>query len=250
LGNAIKNGIPVAIIGETNAGKSTLLNLLLNEEKAIVSEIHGTTRDVIEDTVNIQGIIFRLIDTAGIRETNDAIETMGIERTFKKIEQASIVLWMIDLTTPIEQIEQMAQSLAPSLADKKVIMLFNKSDLVSPDEIQSKLRVFPNLKAERLPISAKKNINFDQLQQLLVDAANFPEIGEQDVIVTNLRHYEALKNAQAAIHRVIDGLNSEITGDFLSQDIRECMFYLGEITGQITTDEILGSIFSKFCIGK
>ena len=250
LGNVIKNGIPVAIIGETNAGKSTLLNLLLNEEKAIVSEIHGTTRDVIEDTVNIQGIVFRLIDTAGIRETNDAIETMGIERTFKKIEQASIVLWMIDLTTPIEQIERMAQSLAPSLADKKVIMLFNKSDLVSSDEIQSKLGVLPNLKAERLSISAKKNINFDQLQKLLVDAANLPEIGEQDVIVTNLRHYEALKNAQAAIHRVIDGLNSGITGDFLSQDIRECMFYLGEITGQITTDEILGSIFSKFCIGK
>jgi tRNA modification GTPase len=250
LGNAIKNGIPVAIIGETNAGKSTLLNLLLNEEKAIVSEIHGTTRDVIEDTVNIQGIVFRLIDTAGIRETSDAIETMGIERTFKKIKQASIVLWLIDLTTPIEQIERLAQSLARSLADKQVIMLFNKSDLLSPEEIQSKLRVFPNLKAERLPISAKKNINFDRLQQLLVDAANFPEIGEQDVIVTNLRHYEALKNAQAAIHRVIDGLNSGITGDFLSQDIRECMFYLGEITGQITTDEILGSIFSKFCIGK
>jgi len=250
LGNAIKNGIPVAIIGETNAGKSTLLNLLLNEEKAIVSEIHGTTRDVIEDTVNIQGIVFRLIDTAGIRETNDAIETMGIERTFKKIEQASIVLWMIDLTTPIDQIEHLAQSLTASLANKKVIMLFNKSDLLSPDEIQSKLNVFPNLKAERLPISAKKNINFDQLQKLLVDAANFPEIGEQDVIITNLRHYEALKNAQAAIHRVIDGLNSGITGDFLSQDIRECMFYLGEITGQITTDEILGSIFSKFCIGK
>lgn len=250
LGNAIKNGIPVAIIGETNAGKSTLLNLLLNEEKAIVSEIHGTTRDVIEDTVNIQGIVFRLIDTAGIRETNDAIETMGIERTFKKIKQASIVLWMIDLTTPIEQIEHLAQSLAPSLADKQVIMLFNKSDLLSPEEIQSKLRIFPNLKAERLPISAKKNINFDRLQQLLVDAANFPEIGEHDVIVTNLRHYEALKNAQTAIHRVIDGLNLGITGDFLSQDIRECMFYLGEITGQITTDEILGSIFSKFCIGK
>ena len=250
LGNAIKNGIPVAIIGETNAGKSTLLNLLLNEEKAIVSEIHGTTRDVIEDTVNIQGIVFRLIDTAGIRETNDAIETMGIERTFKKIEQASIVLWMIDLTTPIEEIEHLAQSLAPSLADKQLIMLFNKSDLLSPEEIQSKLRIFPNLKAERLPISAKKNINFDRLQQLLVDAANFPEIGEHDVIVTNLRHYEALKNAQTAIHRVIDGLNLGITGDFLSQDIRECMFYLGEITGQITTDEILGSIFSKFCIGK
>lgn len=250
LGNAIKNGIPVAIIGETNAGKSTLLNLLLNEEKAIVSEIHGTTRDVIEDTVNIQGIVFRLIDTAGIRETNDAIETMGIERTFKKIKQASIVLWMIDLTTPIEQIEHLAQSLAPSLADKQLIMLFNKSDLLSPEEIQSKLRIFPNLKAERLPISAKKNINFDRLQQLLVDAANFPEIGEHDVIVTNLRHYEALKNAQTAIHRVIDGLNLGITGDFLSQDIRECMFYLGEITGQITTDEILGSIFSKFCIGK
>ena len=250
LGNAIKNGIPVAIIGETNAGKSTLLNLLLNEEKAIVSDIHGTTRDVIEDTVNINGVTFRFIDTAGIRHTTDTIETLGIERTYQKIAQASIVLWMIDLTTPTEEINTLAQSIIPKLVDKHVLLLLNKSDLLSESEREEKQHLLPELKAERLFISAKKRQNTDQLQQLLLKAADIPQIGEHDVVVTNLRHYEALMNALEAVCRVKEGLDTGITSDFISQDIRECMFYLGEITGQISTDEILGNIFSKFCIGK
>ncbi|SFU27244.1 tRNA modification GTPase trmE [Porphyromonadaceae bacterium KHP3R9] len=250
LGNAIKNGIPVAIIGETNAGKSTLLNLLLNEEKAIVSDIHGTTRDVIEDTVNINGVTFRFIDTAGIRHTTDTIETLGIERTYQKIAQASIVLWMIDLTTPTEEINTLAQSIIPKLVDKHVLLLLNKSDLLSESEREEKQHLLPELKAERLFISAKKRQNTDQLQQLLLKAADIPQIGEHDVVVTNLRHYEALMNALEAVRRVKEGLDTGITSDFISQDIRECMFHLGEITGQISTDEILGNIFSKFCIGK
>lgn len=250
LGNAIKNGIPVAIIGETNAGKSTLLNLLLNEEKAIVSDIHGTTRDVIEDTVNINGVTFRFIDTAGIRQTTDIIETMGIERTFNKIEQADIVLWMIDLTTSVEDIERLAQEVKPKLAGKHVILLFNKADVMPESEIIARRSLLPDLDAERLFISAKNQLNTDVLLQLLLKAAQIPQIGENDLIVTNLRHYEALTKALTAIRRVKEGLDIGITSDFLSQDIRECMFYLGEITGQISTDEILGNIFSKFCIGK
>ena len=250
LGNAIKSGIPVAIIGETNVGKSTLLNLLLQEEKAIVSDIHGTTRDVIEDTVNISGVSFRFIDTAGIRHTTDTIETMGIERTFQKIGQASIVLWMIDLTTPVEKIESLAESIVPKLADKHVLLLFNKADLLPDAERVEKEHILPELKAERLFISAKKQQNTDVLQQLLLKAAAIPQIGEHDVIVTNLRHYEALVKALEAVRRVKEGLEIGISSDFISQDIRECMLYLGEITGQISTDEILGNIFSKFCIGK
>ena len=250
LGNAIKSGIPVAIIGETNVGKSTLLNLLLNEDKAIVSDIHGTTRDVIEDIVNISGVTFRFIDTAGIRQTSDVVETMGIERTFQKIEQASIVLWMIDMTTPFDKIDLLAQSIIPKLKDKQVIILFNKADLQPEDQHNKFESLFPDLDAEKLFISAKQHQNTDQLQELLIKKAGIPSIGEDDVIVTNLRHYEALKNALEAIHRVKEGLDIDITHDFLAQDIRECMFYLGEITGQISTDEILGNIFSKFCIGK
>jgi tRNA modification GTPase len=250
LGNAIKSGIPVAIIGETNAGKSTLLNLLLQEEKAIVSDIHGTTRDVIEDTMSIGGVTFRFIDTAGIRHTTDAIETMGIERTFRKIEQASIVLWVIDLTTSREKIEALAASIVPKVVGKKVILLFNKSDLASDLVRQDMSGILPDLKGDRLFISAKIRRDTDHLQELLVQAAAIPSISEEDVIVTNLRHYESLTKALDAICRVKEGLEMGITHDFLSQDIRECMFYLGEITGQISTDEILGNIFSKFCIGK
>lgn len=250
MGNAIKSGIPVAIIGETNAGKSTLLNLLLNEDKAIVSDIHGTTRDVIEDIVNINGVTFRFIDTAGIRQTSDVIESMGIERTYQKIEQASIVIWMIDLTTSIEKIELLASLLTPKLIDKNLIILFNKADLLTVAQQEKFNSILPDLEATRLFISAKQHKNTNQLQELLVNTASIPSIGEDDVIVTNMRHYEALKKALEAILRVKEGLELDITHDFLAQDIRECMFYLGEITGQISTDEILGNIFSKFCIGK
>ena len=250
LGNVIKNGIPVTIIGETNAGKSTLLNFLLDEEKAIVSDIHGTTRDVIEDVINIQGISFRFIDTAGIRHTVDAIEMMGIERTYQKIEQASVVLWVIDLTTPDAKIIELAELITPKLNDKHTLLLFNKADLLSPDELKNKNELLKELAADRLFISAKKQENIESLQSLLVKAAHIPSIGEADVIVTNMRHYQALIKALEAIVRVREGLDISISHDFLAQDIRECMFHLGEISGHISTDEILGNIFSKFCIGK
>ncbi len=250
LGNVIKNGIPVAIIGETNAGKSTLLNLLLEEEKAIVSDIHGTTRDVIEDVINIEGISFRFIDTAGIRTTSDAIERMGIERTFQKIDQASILLWVIDLTTPNDKIKEMAQLLSPKLQEKHVLFLFNKVDLLSREELAKKKELLNYLEGDRLFISAKNEENIPTLQELLVKAAHIPSIGEADVIVTNVRHSQALTKAQRAIERVREGLDIGLSHDFLAQDIRECMFHLGEISGHISTDEILGTIFSKFCIGK
>jgi len=250
LGNVIKNGIPVAIIGETNAGKSTLLNMLLEEEKAIVSDIHGTTRDVIEDVVNIEGVSFRFIDTAGIRHTFDAIEMMGIERTYQKIDQASIIVWVIDLTTSNEKIKEMAQSLLPKLKNKHTIFLFNKVDLLSQEKLNKKHDLLRDLEGDRLFISAKNEENIHSLQKLLIKAAHIPSIGEADVIVTNMRHYQALTKALTAIVRVREGLDINLSHDFLAQDIRECMFHLGEISGHISTDEILGNIFSKFCIGK
>lgn len=250
VGNAIKNGIPVAIIGETNAGKSTLLNLLVGEERAIVSDIHGTTRDVIEDTINLSGVTFRFIDTAGIRETNDTIESLGIERTFQKLRQASIVLWVIDLNTPAEQIEELAKVIIPKAEDKKVILVFNKSDLLSSDELELKQQLLNNIPADRIYISAKQQENTEVLKQHLIQAAALPEVSQNDVIVTNIRHYEALTKAHEAILRVINGLEMNISGDFLSQDIRECMALLGRNYGQISNDEILGNIFGKFCIGK
>lgn len=251
LGNAVKMGIPVAIIGETNAGKSTLLNLLLHEEKAIVSDIHGTTRDVIEDTINIQGLNFRLIDTAGIRDTMDEIESMGIERTFKKIEQASIVLWIIDSASEDKHIEELSEKILSHITDQKIIIIFNKIDVIGCGVVMDRKRTILQDKIpDRIFISAKYNEGVSDLENKLVQVANIPQIGEQDVIVTNIRHFEALEKALVAIRRVEEGLDLQLSGDFLAQDIRECMHYLGEITGQISTDEILGNIFSKFCIGK
>ncbi|WP_455497059.1 tRNA uridine-5-carboxymethylaminomethyl(34) synthesis GTPase MnmE [Coprobacter sp.] len=253
VGNAIKNGIPTAIIGETNAGKSTLLNSLLHEDRALVSDIHGTTRDVIEDTTVLQGITFRFIDTAGIRDTQDKIESMGIELTFRKLEQAAIVLWMIDATELNENITRSAGRIIQYCKEKKLIVLLNKTDKLTRQECNEKKELVDSLVAfdhSVLCISAKNNFGIEELEQQLVAAAALPETGTNDVIVTNVRHYEALLRAQKAISRVLDGLHSDISGDFLAQDIRECMHYLGEITGQISTDEILGNIFSKFCIGK
>lgn len=249
VGNAIKNGIPVAIIGETNAGKSTLLNTLLNEEKAIVSDIHGTTRDVIEDTVNISGITFRFIDTAGIRETSDTIESIGIERTFQKLEQAEIVLWMIDATDTASQISQLSLQILPRCEGKQLILVFNKADLVeTPSDISSTLP-FPE-KIQSIAISAKKQTNIDALKQMLVSTANLPIVTQNDVIVTNLRHYEALTHALEAIQRVQQGLTDNLSGDFISQDIRECIFHLSDIAGEVTNDMVLKNIFENFCIGK
>lgn len=248
VGNAIKNGIPVAIIGETNAGKSTLLNALLNEEKAIVSDIHGTTRDVIEDTVNIGGITFRFIDTAGIRETNDTIESLGIERTFQKLDQAEIVLWMIDTTDASSQIAQLSEQILPRCEEKQLILVFNKADLVQ-DTSSIVTTDFPkNVKS--IFISAKRRTNIDELQQILIAAANLPTVTQNDIIVTNIRHYEALTHALEAIQRVQQGLANNLSGDFVSQDIRECIFHLSDIAGQVTNDMVLQNIFQHFCIGK
>jgi len=250
LGNAVKTGIPVAIIGETNAGKSTLLNLLLHDEKAIVSDIHGTTRDVIEDTINIEGITFRMIDTAGIRETTDEIENIGIERTFKKLEQASIVLWIIDSETSNDHVLKLAAKILPKTQDKELILVYNKVDAISAERKEEKEYLLIDKTPHQLFLSAKYNSGVDELEKLLVKVANIPEIGEQDVIITNIRHYQALEKALDSLDRVMDGLDSNISGDFLAQDIRECLHFLGEITGQIYTDEILGNIFKNFCIGK
>jgi len=250
VGNALKNGIPVALVGETNVGKSTLLNVLLNEDKAIVSDIHGTTRDSIEDLVNIKGITFRFIDTAGIRDTKDKIESMGIERTYQKIEQAAIILWIVDCTQLTEHMEWLTERIAKRSEGKKVILVFNKIDKIAEDEREVLDQLFEQFEGERIYISAKDRINTEGLQNALVIAAQLPEINPGDVVVNNIRHYEALQNALKAIRRVIDGINFGISGDFLSQDIRECMHFLGEITGEISNDEILGNIFGKFCIGK
>ncbi len=258
VGNAIKNGIPVAIIGETNAGKSTLLNLLVGEERAIVSDIHGTTRDVIEDTISLGGITFRFIDTAGIRETADTIESLGIERTFRQLEQATIVLWVIDLTSPADQLDALAAQIIPKAEGKHLVLVFNKCDLLTAEELAARQHHLPgtetggfaNPHTRRLYISAKQRLHTDALQSEILRAASLPEVSQGDIIVTNLRHYEALTHAHTAIFRVIDGLHARISGDFLSQDIRECLHYLGEITGHISTDEVLGNIFARFCIGK
>lgn len=248
VGNAIKNGVPVAIIGETNAGKSTLLNVLLNEDKAIVSDIHGTTRDIIEDTVNIGGITFRFIDTAGIRETSDTIESLGIERTFQKLDQAEIVLWMIDATNAQAQITQLAGQLLPRCERKQLILVYNKADLV--DNIQNSIPDnFPD-NVQSITLSAKKREHIEELQRMLITSAHLPTITQNDVIVTNVRHYEALNNALEAIHRVQEGLTNNISGDFISQDIRDCIFHLSDIAGEVTNDIVLQNIFQHFCIGK
>ena len=251
LGNVIKNGIPVAIVGNTNVGKSTLLNALLKEDRAIVSDIEGTTRDVIEDTINLQGITFRFIDTAGIRHTDDRVENMGIERTFSKIEQARVVLFLIDTTKDTEQFlpyyTQVKEHLGP---DARLLILLNKTDQIdSADIILSQITSLSS--GEKiLPIAAKTGYNINHLVDELVSTININALHSGDVIVSNARHYEALSHARLAIERVITGLDSHLSGEFVSQDIRECLHYLGEITGQITTDEVLGNIFKNFCIGK
>ena len=251
LGNVIKNGIPVAIVGNTNVGKSTLLNTLLKEDRAIVSDIEGTTRDVIEDTINLQGITFRFIDTAGIRHTDDQVENMGIERTFSKIEQARIVLFLIDATKNTEQFlpyyTQVKEHLGP---DTRLVILLNKTD--QTDSANMILSQITSLSSGEkiLPIAAKTGYNIHHLVDELVSTINLNALHSGDIIVSNARHYEALSHARLAIERVITGLDSHFSGEFVSQDIRECLHYLGEITGQITTDEVLGNIFKNFCIGK
>ena len=250
VGNAVKNGIPVAIVGETNAGKSTLLNLLLKDDKAIVSDIHGTTRDVVEDVAVLGGVTFRFIDTAGIRETSDTVERMGIERTFTKIEQASIVLWVVDATSSDALVEAMSKIILPKTRGKEVLALFNKSDLLVADDLNRKLALLNLPAGAAMAISAQTRQNIDVLEARLIDLSGINSLNSSDIVVTNTRHCEALTKAHAAILRVSEGLGNHLSGDFLSQDIREAIHYIGEITGAITTDEILGNIFAKFCIGK
>ena len=246
LGNAIKNGTPVAIIGETNAGKSTLLNTLLGEEKAIVSEIHGTTRDVIEDTVNLSGHLFRFIDTAGIRETTDKIESLGIVRSFKALDKAQIVILMDDLSCPSANFEHFLEQITPHLNHQHVIVAHNKCDLCSEETNRGSL---PNSWSQ-VYISAKEQTAIDQLRERLVEAAQLPDLQAGDIIISNTRHYEALTHALEAIQRVQTGLQAQLSGDFISQDLRECIFHLSDIIGEVTTDQVLGNIFSRFCVGK
>ena len=263
VGNAIKNGVPVAIIGETNVGKSTLLNALVGEERAIVSDIHGTTRDVIEDTVNLRGITFRFIDTAGIRQTTDVVESIGIERTYQKMQQASIVLWMIDAiqeTHPIPPCEGGGTNLLLSQvlprredlggSSKPLLLLFNKADRITPEEREALLQSYAHVDAPKLFISAKEHLGLDALESHLVEAAALPDLSQSDVIVTNARHYEALTHALDSIHRVQDGLQMQLSGDFVSQDLRECIHHLSDIVGEVSTDSVLQNIFKHFCIGK
>lgn len=252
LGNVIKNGVPVAIVGNTNVGKSTLLNALLREDRTIVSDIAGTTRDVIEDTVNLEGITFRFIDTAGIRHTDDAVESIGIERTFTKIGEARIVLLLTDLNRGVECFEEYYSQVKKHISpEAKLIIVLNKTDqvddLLTPQET---IRLFTSGEAI-IPISARTGANLDVLVRELTDTVNLNGSEESDVIVSNIRHYEALKHALSAIHRVSEGLQTQLSGEFVAQDIRECIHYLNEISGDgITSDKVLETIFSRFCIGK
>ena len=251
LGNVIKNGVPVAIVGNTNVGKSTLLNTLLKEDKAIVSDVAGTTRDTIEDTINLQGIAFRFIDTAGIRHTDDIVENIGIERTFAKIGEASVVLLLTDLSRGADCFEsyysQVKEKISP---EAELLIVLNKTD--KAQDILTTLETIKLLTSGEkiIAISAKTGANLEQLTDELVNTVNTHALHTGDVIVSNIRHYEALSHARDAVIRAIAGLDSGLSGEFISQDIRECLHYLGEITGEITTDEVLGNIFKNFCIGK
>lgn len=246
IGQALKQGIPVAIVGKTNVGKSTLLNRLLHEERAIVSDIHGTTRDTIEDTIDLQGVSFRFIDTAGIRQTADAIEKIGIERTYASIQKARIVIWVIDEQPTPEELQDMLES----TKDKSLIITQNKIDKEEKENLSFNLSAQTN-KYSIISISAKHNINIDKLEEAIFKAADIPTISESDVIVTNTRHHEALTRSSQALSRVLDGLKMGLSGDLLSEDLRDVLSILSEITGgEITTNEVLGNIFKHFCVGK
>ncbi len=240
LGNVIKNGIPVAILGAPNVGKSTLLNTLLNEDKAIVSDIAGTTRDAIEEELNIQGFKFRFIDTAGIRETTDTIENLGIKKSLEKAGIANIILFLIDADASLDNQLLELKKIKTSAGDK-LLLVINKIDL-NPE-------IKDNFK-DALFISAKKDEGIEILKERLLTFVNTEQLSNNETIVTNLRHYEELQLTLHEINSIINGLNSGLTGDFLAVNIRQSLFHLGSITGEVTTDTLLGNIFGKFCIGK
>lgn len=263
-GNVLKNGLPVAIVGSTNSGKSTLLNALLHDNRAIVSDVHGTTRDVIEDTFTLGGTLFRFIDTAGLRSTEDVVEQMGIARSRQKLEEAKIVLFVVDATQVASQMEALGTEILEAMNGRPLVVLFNKADLLEEKAMNdllaqplthwisgASLSSQQEPKIVKLSISAKEGLGLDTLTDTLVGLAQENTTSAGDIIVTNARHYAALTAALADIRRVRQGLSTHLSGDFVAQDLRECLFHLAEITGgAVTTDEVLGTIFKNFCVGK
>lgn len=242
-GNVLKNGVPVVIAGKPNVGKSTLLNALLNEERAIVSDIAGTTRDTIEDEININGITFRFIDTAGIRETVDVIEAKGVERTREKMKQARLIIYLFDpLQDQIEEVQEQIKEVDE--LGIPYVTLINKADLLTVEQKETYQILSP------LYISAKEKEGIDELKEELLNQVNLSKINTDDVMVTNIRHVEALQLTLESLDRVLYGIDNPVTSDFLAMDIRQSLYHLGEITGTVTTDDLLENIFSKFCIGK
>jgi tRNA modification GTPase len=249
VGNVIKNGIPVAIVGEPNVGKSTLLNALLNEERAIVSEIAGTTRDTVEDEITIGGMGFRFIDTAGIRETQDVVESIGIKKTFEKIEQAQVVIYLFDGSTAKSKLDDIAIELAKirnKYPQKLLITIANKIDVLTDTDLANINKTIPDV----LLLSAKTGFGVEQLTNKLLTMINSGALRNNETIVTNTRHYDALLKALEEIVKVKHGLESGLSGDLMAIDIRQALYYFGEITGQVSNDELLGNIFANFCIGK
>ncbi|WP_163517666.1 tRNA uridine-5-carboxymethylaminomethyl(34) synthesis GTPase MnmE [Gelidibacter japonicus] len=256
VGNVIKNGIPVAIVGEPNVGKSTLLNALLNEERAIVSDIAGTTRDTIEDEMVIGGMSFRFIDTAGIRDTEDVVESIGIKKTFEKIEQAQVVLFLIgsgQLAQGNEAIRSFIveiEKIKNQFPQKQLLVVLNKIDQISDTELANITTHLAPHTSHLIPISAKTRFGVEQLTDTLLNLINTGALRNNETIITNTRHYDALLKAFEEIQKVKYGLDSELSGDLLAIDIRQALYHFGEITGEITNDDLLGNIFANFCIGK
>ncbi len=248
VGNVIKNGIPVAIVGKPNAGKSTLLNVLLGDDRAIVSEIPGTTRDIIEDDLTIEGILFRFIDTAGIRETGDLIESMGVTKTFETIKQSAIIIYLFDVhEITSSELKGIIEELKTHMGSShQLLVVANKIDKEDVVYTKNEFVDFP----EMLFVSAKEEVNIDELKKKLVELFDTKAINVTETVVTNARHVDALRKTNSSLEKVLDGLNSNLSGELLASDVRNALHQLGLITGEITTDDLLANVFSKFCIGK